>query len=39
VGGLIVDATLAPCFDEEYLLEASALAGLGEIKANQEFEV
>ena len=39
VGGLIVDAILAPCFDEDYLVGASALAGLGEIKATQEFEV
>jgi pyridine nucleotide-disulfide oxidoreductase len=39
VGGLIVDAILAPCFDEDYLVEASTLAGLGEIKAPQEFEV
>ncbi|MGA3222409.1 MAG: FAD-dependent oxidoreductase [Acidobacteriaceae bacterium] len=38
VGGLIVDAILAPCSGEGYLLEPSALAGLGEIKATQELE-
>src|ERR1700678_2887507 len=39
VGGLIVDAILAPCSGEDYLLEPSALAGLGEIKTTQELEV
>jgi hypothetical protein len=38
VGGLIVDAILAPCLGEDYLLEASPIAGLGEIKATQELE-
>jgi hypothetical protein len=38
VGGLIVDAILAPCFGEDYLLEATQLTGLGEIKATRVLE-
>jgi hypothetical protein len=39
VGALIVEAILAQRLGEDYSLEASPLAGLGEIKATQELEI